>query len=255
MFGLISSLIIGTSALHECSAFTRQTLSPRHNNSIISATTRENGRDDTTNIDRRNFFGKMPAALALTQGLLISAVAPPDASALVEGYAPPSKSKSLPEEYRQGTLTLSDTDDNAVVPATAYKKLDSGVTYADLRLGSGEEAVEGKKVNIQWVLRKSDGYFVDSSKVNDSVPFIFTVGDKNAAIAGMNEGIQGMKVGGVRRLLIPPSLAYVDGVEDDKPGPVPQGFGPKQQMRRVMRFRKDVPGEYVFFEVQLTRVR
>eukprot|EP00816_Leptocylindrus_hargravesii_P013167 CAMPEP_0196809406 /NCGR_PEP_ID=MMETSP1362-20130617/9345_1 /TAXON_ID=163516 /ORGANISM="Leptocylindrus danicus, Strain CCMP1856" /LENGTH=197 /DNA_ID=CAMNT_0042184091 /DNA_START=257 /DNA_END=850 /DNA_ORIENTATION=- len=197
----------------------------------------------------------MPAALALTQGLLISAVAPPDASALVEGYAPPSKSKSLPEEYRQGTLTLSDTDDNAVVPATAYKKLDSGVTYADLRLGSGEEAVEGKKVNIQWVLRKSDGYFVDSSKVNDSVPFIFTVGDKNAAIAGMNEGIQGMKVGGVRRLLIPPSLAYVDGVEDDKPGPVPQGFGPKQQMRRVMRFRKDVPGEYVFFEVQLTRVR
>ena len=36
---------------------------------------------------------------------------------------------------------------------------------------------------------------------------------------------------------------------------VPLGFGPKQQMRRIMNFRKDVPGEYIFLEVQLTRVR
>lgn len=252
MIGFVSSLIIGASALHECSAFTGSALPHNSMSTVLSAATRETGDGS---MDRRKFFSGIPPALVLTQGLLLSSVAPPSVSARVEGYAPPSKTKSLPEEYRQGTLTLSDTDDNGVVPATAYKKLDSGLTYADLRLGSGEEAVEGKKVNVQWVLRKSDGYFVDSSKVNDSVPFIFTVGDKNAAIAGMNEGIQGMKVGGVRRLLLPPSLAYVDGLEDDKPGPVPQGFGPKQQMRRVMRVRKDVPGEYLFFEVQLTRVR
>jgi FKBP-type peptidyl-prolyl cis-trans isomerase 2 len=107
---------------------------------------------------------------------------------------------------------------------------------------------------MKWVLRKSNGYFVDSSDVNGGDSFIFTVGDGNA-IKGVDEGARGMKAGGVRRLLIPPSLAYVDGLEDGKPGPMPVGFGPRQQMRRVQNVRKDVPGEYVFLEVQVTRVR
>lgn len=104
------------------------------------------------------------------------------------------------------------------------------------------------------MLRKSNGYFVDSSAVNDSVPFIFTVGD-GTAIAGLDEAVRGMKIGGVRRILIPPSLAYVQGLEDGKPGPIPVGFGPRQQMRRVMTVRKDVPGEYIYLEVQLTRMK
>ena len=162
--------------------------------------------------------------------------------------------KALSEEYRQGTAALGDMDDQAPVPREAYKKLSSGVIYADLRPGNGEEVKEGSKVNLQWVLRKSNGYFVDSSEVSGSVPFIFAVGD-GAAIQGVDEGIRGMKAGGVRRLLIPPSLAYVQGLEDGKPGPLPVGFGPRQQMRRVMNVRKDVPGEYVFLEVQATRVR
>ena len=163
--------------------------------------------------------------------------------------------KALSEEYRQGTAALADMDDQAPVPREAYKKLGSGVVYADLRQGSGEEAKVGSRANIQWVLRKSNGYFVDSSEVaNGGVPFIFTVGD-GTAIQGVDEGIQGMKVGGVRRLLIPPRLAYVDGLEDGKPGPMPVGFGPRQQMRRVQNVRADVPGEYVFLEIQLTRLR
>ena len=107
---------------------------------------------------------------------------------------------------------------------------------------------------MQWVLRKSNGYFVDSSAVQDSVPFIFTVGD-GTAVQGLDEGIRGIKEGGVRRILMPPALAYVEGLEDGKPGPLPAGFGPRQQMRRVQTVRKDVPGEYVFLEVQATRVR
>jgi FKBP-type peptidyl-prolyl cis-trans isomerase 2 len=80
---------------------------------------------------------------------------------------------------------------------------------------------------IVKVLRKSNGYFVDSSQVAyDGVPFIFTVGD-GTAIAGVDEGVRGMASGGVRRLLIPPSLAYVDGLDDGKPGPMPVGFGPR----------------------------
>jgi hypothetical protein len=163
--------------------------------------------------------------------------------------------KDLGEEYRQGTAALANMDDAAPVPQDAYKKLPSGVVYADLRPGSGTEtAQQGSRVNLQWVLRRSNGYFVDSSERNDGVPFIFEVGD-GKAIQGIDEGVRGMKVGGVRRILIPPSLAYVEGLEDGKPGPLPAGFGPRQQMRRVMNVRKDVPGEYVFLEVQLTRLR
>ena len=162
--------------------------------------------------------------------------------------------KSLSEEYRQGTAALADMDDQAPVPREAYKKLPSSLIYADLRPGNGEEVKEGSRVNLQWVLRKSNGYFVDSSEVSGNVPFIFQVGDGNA-IQGVDEGIRGMKTGGVRRLLIPPSLAYVQGLEDGKPGPLPVGFGPRQQMRRVMNVRKDVPGEYVYLEVQVTRIR
>jgi FKBP-type peptidyl-prolyl cis-trans isomerase len=163
-------------------------------------------------------------------------------------------SKDLKEEYRQGTAVLSEMDSDAPVPREAYRKLDSGVVYADIRQGSGAEVKQGSKVNLQWILRKSNGYFVDSSERNQSVPFIFTVGDGNA-IAGVDEGLRGMKEGGVRRLLIPPSLAYVEGLEDGKPGPLPNGYGPRQQMRRVQGVRKDVPGEYLYLEVQATRVR
>mmetsp|Transcript_22848 Transcript_22848/g.40980 ORF Transcript_22848/g.40980 Transcript_22848/m.40980 type:complete len:228 (+) Transcript_22848:64-747(+) len=140
-------------------------------------------------------------------------------------------------------------------PDSGPVKLPSGVTYEDLRPGTGDVVSEGKRVNIQWVLKRSNGYYVDSSERNDGVPFIFTVGDPKGAIAGLNEGIQGMSVGGIRRIIIPPGLSYVEGVEDDKPGPVPEGFGPKQRMRRVMTLLKDVPGESILLDVKATRVQ
>ncbi|KAL3943631.1 MAG: hypothetical protein SGBAC_002299 [Bacillariaceae sp.] len=196
----------------------------------------ENGKIDDA---RRQVFSKTLAIGAM---------------ALLPTISNAAESKALSEEYRQGTAALGDQDDQAPVPREAYKKLPSGVIYADLRPGNGELIKEGSRVNLQWVLRKSNGYFVDSSEVNGSVPFIFTVGGGDA-IKGVDEGMRGMKAGGVRRLLIPPSLAYADGLEDGKPGPLPVGFGPRQQMRRVQNVRQDVPGEYIYLEVQVTRVR
>lgn len=165
----------------------------------------------------------------------------------------PTSAKYLKDDYMQGTAALSAPDSNGA-KEPEYIKLPSGVIYADMRMGSGETVREGSRVNLQWVLRKSNGYFVDSSATNDSVPFIFTVGDQ-AAIAGLDEGIRGMKANGVRRILIPPSLAYTQGVEDGNQGPLPVGYGPKQQIRRIQTIRKDVPGEYLYLEVQLTRLR
>ena len=129
---------------------------------------------------------------------------------------------------------------------------------------------EGKRVNIQWVLKRSNGYDIDSSSNNDGVPFIFNIvgnndsegtssnsnnNSYNRAIPGLDLGIIGMRVGGIRRIVIPPNMAYVEGVEDGKPGPVPHGFGPKQRIRRVMELLKDVPGESIVLDVKPTLVK
>lgn len=147
--------------------------------------------------------------------------------------------------------------ENAPLVDTEKILLSSGVSIQDLREGDGEEVTAGKRVNIQWVLKRSNGYFIDSSSNNDGVPFIFVVGDAKGqrAIAGLDEGIRGMKVGGIRRIVLPPSLAYVEGLNDGMPGPIPVGFGPKQRIRRVMENRMDVPDESFIVDVKATRLQ
>jgi len=57
----------------------------------------------------------------------------------------------------------------------------------------------GKTVQFQWVLRRSNGYFVDASSNYDNEPFIYKVGNTKKVVPGLDEAIRGMKVGGVRR--------------------------------------------------------
>lgn len=75
------------------------------------------------------------------------------------------------------------------------------------------------------------------------------VGNLKKVIRGVDEGIRGMKVGGVRRLSIPPSLAFVEGAGDNLPGPMPAEYGPRRQIAT----RKD--RETWYFEIQVTKVR
>lgn len=147
--------------------------------------------------------------------------------------------------------------ENAPSVDTPRVVLESGVSTQDLRIGDGEEVNQGKRVNIQWSLKRSNGYIIDSSANNDGVPFIFTVGDKKGqrAIAGLDEGIRGMRVGGIRRIVIPPSLSFVEGLDEGRPGPIPLGFGPKQRIKRVMENRMDVPDESFMIDIKATRVQ
>eukprot|EP00957_Ditylum_brightwellii_P168455 12822747-Ditylum_brightwellii.AAC.1 len=75
------------------------------------------------------------------------------------------------------------------------------------------------------------------------------------SIAGLDKEIVSMHLGGIRRIIIPPELLYVRGVEDDKPGPVPQGFELNQQIRRVMKLFSDVPGESILLDFKVTRIQ
>ena len=85
-------------------------------------------------------------------------------------------------------------------------------SQVDLRLGDGVEAVAGKTLTVHYT-----GWLYDPTKADSkglqfdtsagSTGFPFTLGIQQV-IAGWDRGLVGMKVGGIRKLVIPPSLAY-----------------------------------------------
>jgi hypothetical protein len=76
----------------------------------------------------------------------------------------------------------------------------------DLKTGEGEPVVDGKRVVVQYEGRLSTGPKIDSTRDRDK-PASFVVGRGNV-LPGLDKGVVGMKVGGKRRLVIPPGLAY-----------------------------------------------
>lgn len=81
----------------------------------------------------------------------------------------------------------------------------SGLVYQDIKVGDGAIAESGKAVSMQYT-----GWLTDGTQFDSSVgrgPFDFTLGT-GAVIKGWDEGIVGMRVGGKRKLTIPPDMAY-----------------------------------------------
>ncbi|GAA1584144.1 FKBP-type peptidyl-prolyl cis-trans isomerase [Actinomadura kijaniata] len=102
----------------------------------------------------------------------------------------------------------------------------------DIEVGDGPEATRGSTVSMQYVgVSWSTGEEFDASW-NRGAPFTFTIGE-GRVIKGWDMGIPGMKVGGRRKLVIPPHLAY----GDHSPSP------------RIK------PGETLIFVVDLVEVR
>src|SRR4051794_14634774 len=83
---------------------------------------------------------------------------------------------------------------------------DSGLKYMDLKVGEGKEAKKGDSVSVHYTGWLKDGKKFDSSR-DRGEPFEFRLG-AGMVIKGWDEGVAGMKVGGKRKLIIPPSLAY-----------------------------------------------
>jgi FKBP-type peptidyl-prolyl cis-trans isomerase FkpA len=81
----------------------------------------------------------------------------------------------------------------------------SGLEYNDLKKGTGEPATRGDMVVVHYTGWLADGKQFDSSL--DGEPFSFKLG-AGAVIAGWDEGVTGMMVGGKRKLWIPPALGY-----------------------------------------------
>ncbi len=82
----------------------------------------------------------------------------------------------------------------------------SGLKYLDQVVGTGEVAVAGKTVNVHYTGWLENGKKFDSS-VDRGQAFSFPLG-AGRVIKGWDEGVQGMKVGGKRKLTIPSNLGY-----------------------------------------------
>jgi FKBP-type peptidyl-prolyl cis-trans isomerase len=117
------------------------------------------------------------------------------------------------------------------VDTAAMTKTPSGLRYQDLVKGNGTEATAGKSVQVHYTGWLPNGEKFDSSRDRNE-PFSFTLG-AGQVIAGWDEGVAGMKVGGRRKLVIPPDLAYgTAGAPPDIP-----------------------PGATLVFDVELLNVR
>jgi peptidylprolyl isomerase len=96
----------------------------------------------------------------------------------------------------------------------AMERRESGLYVQDLQVGTGDTATAGRRVTVHYTGWLPNGRQFDSSR--DRTPFSFTPG-QNRVIAGWEEGIPGMKVGGVRKLVIPSDLGYGEKGSDPIP--------------------------------------
>ena len=129
-------------------------------------------------------------------------------------------------EAGAGTFNAALGVDTAVMTRTP-----SGLRYQDIVQGEGKTATAGKMVSVHYTGWLPNGEKFDSSRDRNQ-PFEFSLG-AGQVIAGWDEGVAGMKVGGKRKLVIPPDLAYgTAGAPPDIP-----------------------PGATLVFEVELLDVR
>jgi FKBP-type peptidyl-prolyl cis-trans isomerase len=85
----------------------------------------------------------------------------------------------------------------------------NGLIIKDLKKGHGPAAKSGDWVTVNYTGKLKTGKVFDSSLNKGRTPFVFHLG-AHQVIKGWDQGVAGMKVGGRRRLTIPPDLAYGD---------------------------------------------
>ncbi|KAD7477274.1 hypothetical protein E3N88_00410 [Mikania micrantha] len=111
----------------------------------------------------------------------------------------------------------------AKVPESEYKTLPNGLKYYDLKVGNGAEAVKGSRVAVHYVAKWRNITFMTSRQglgVGGGTPYGFDVGEseRGNVLEGLDIGVQGMRVGGQRLLIVPPELAYGSkGVQEIPP--------------------------------------
>lgn len=126
-----------------------------------------------------------------------------------------------------GTADAASTSRRALkgakVPESEYTTLPNGLKYYDLKVGTGAEAVKGSRVAVHYVAKWRNITFMTSRQglgVGGGTPYGFDVGEseRGNVLKGLDLGVQGMRIGGQRVLIVPPELAYGSkGVQEIPP--------------------------------------
>jgi FKBP-type peptidyl-prolyl cis-trans isomerase FkpA len=101
------------------------------------------------------------------------------------------------------------------VDIASSSRTESGVYYRDVRVGTGDEAAAADQVTITYAGYLKDGTLFDSR----STPTQLALG---ATVQGFRDGVVGMRVGGVRKIVIPSALAYGWQGRPDASPPIPR---------------------------------
>ncbi len=97
----------------------------------------------------------------------------------------------------------------ASTQALRVRKLADGLIIKDIKIGNGPEAKDGETAIVHYTGMLINGKVFDASKLHGNQPFPFVLG-AGQVIPGWDIGVKGMRVGGIRELIIPPALAYGD---------------------------------------------
>ena len=127
---------------------------------------------------------------------------------------PPDDPLPPPAPVEPDTATVPETAWTEPEPAAAerapdpsnFRVTDSGLGIEDLVVGPGAEASAGQTLVVHYVGTLGSGTRFDSSR-DRGVPLGFSLGS-GQMIPAWEEGLVGMRVGGLRRLVVPPHLAY-----------------------------------------------
>jgi len=192
--------------------------------------------------DRRELLSAGTALLVL-KGL------PAEAAAVESKYEPMDALKG--KDYGKPRMTFSD-----------FTMTDSGLQYKDYKEGSGELPQNGDTAVVDW-----GGYTIGyygrpfearnkakgGAFTGESKDFLHFVVGKGEVIPGFEEAVKGMKVGGIRRIIVPPELGYPDN-DYNKQGPKPTNFSGERALGFVLG-NKGMIDKTLLFDIELLRLQ
>ena len=151
--------------------------------------------------------------IALAAGVVLAGCGKAQQSTVTKVQNPPEKPAPRPPSP-YGVPGPGPTPGPAPSKAAAavvgkWVKLPSGLEYKETKIGTGREAKASDSVTVQYKGWLDNGTVFDSSRKPGREPLTFTIG-AGQVIKGWDEGVTGMKAGGVRELKIPPDLGYGD---------------------------------------------